>query len=310
VAGCFAKGSHRVISTTDCLIQRQENNEVMRQACRIASQLGIQPYDEITGQGVLRHVMARYALATGELMAVLVTAVEDFAGKEKLVLQLAQSVPGLRSIVQNINPAKTNVVLGPKSNTLWGASEIIEDLAGYRFRISAPSFFQVNPQQTVKLYSEAVRLASAGSEDEVLDLYCGAGTISLFLARHAKSVYGIELSKAAVEDAWQNAKMNAIENVGFSAGDVQVRLQKIASKISRPSIVVLDPPRAGCEPNVLKALIGLNLKRIVYVSCNPSTLARDAAILVNSGYAIGPVQPVDMFPHTSHVECVVAIERG
>ena len=309
IAGCFAKGTHRVISTSDCLIQRRENNEVMRQVCRIASQLDIQPYDEKTGKGILRHIMARYARATDELMAVLVTAVEDFSGKEKLVSQLVERLPGLRSVIQNVNPARTNVVLGPKNIVLWGASEIREELAGYRFRISAPSFFQVNHQQTLKLYSEAVKLASAGLKDEVLDLYCGAGTISLFLARQAKFVYGIELSKEAVEDAWHNAKLNTIENVRFSAGDVRTLLQKFSSTTTRPSIAVLDPPRAGCEPDVLKGLINLNLKRIVYVSCNPSTLARDVAHLASVGYRVGHVQPVDMFPHTAHVECVALIEK-
>lgn len=309
VAGCYAKGSHQIVSTTDCLIQREENNEVLRQVCRIASALKIPAYDERTGTGVLRHIMGRCAVATGEVMSVLVTSVEDFAGKQALVAQLVQSMPNLRSVVQNINSAKTNVVMGQKNITLWGESEITESLAGCRFRVSAPSFFQVNPEQTMKLYNEAVRLASAGPDDDVLDLYCGAGTISLFLAKHAKKVYGIELSKAAIEDAKHNAAANAMTNLHFSAGDVSTRLQQLAAEGIRPSIAVLDPPRTGCESEVLHMLAQLKLRRIVYVSCNPSTLARDVALLTSLGYDMGVVQPVDMFPQTYHVECVAVIEK-
>ena len=261
------------------------------------------------GAGDLRHVMGRVGIATGEVMAVLVTTRIDFPGKSDMVEKLKAAMPELTSIQQNINPARTNVILGRETKLLWGEPVIHDHIGRFTFQISAQSFFQVNTWQTEVLYAEAVRAAKLSGKEIVFDLYSGTGTISLFLAKHCAEVYGVEYSQAAVADAERNAAHNKVHNVKFIAGDVAEKIVALKNEGVRPDIIVLDPPRAGCVESVLRTAAELQPSRIVYVSCNPATLARDLAILDELGYCTREIQPVDMFPQTYHVECVATIER-
>ena len=309
VTGCFAAGSHAIVATDQCLIQQETNDRLLAAVRRIAGNIGIEPYDERTGQGVLRHVLGRVGIATGEVMAVLVTTEKDFPGNNELVRQLRSEMPELTSIQQNINPARTNVILGRETRVLWGEPVIHDRIGRFSFQISAESFFQVNAAQTQVLYEQAVAKAGLTGRETVFDLYSGTGTISLFLAEQAAHVYGIEYSTAAVADAGRNAVNNQIHNVTFLAGDVAEKIRELQEQEVRPDVIVLDPPRAGCEESVLRTAAELAPSRIVYVSCNPATMARDLAIFDDLGYATREVQPVDMFPQTYHVEVVAVIER-
>jgi len=309
ITGCFAAGSHDIVSTQSCLIQNVYNDRLLAAVRRIAASVGVAPYDEKTGQGVLRHVMGRVGIATGEVMAVLVTATRDFPGSEELVRQLRDAMPEIVSIQQNVNSGRTNVILGRETRVLWGNPVIYDRIGRFSFQISAESFFQVNAVQTQVLYEQAVKKAGLSGAETVFDLYSGTGTISLFLSESASQVYGIEYSKAAVADAERNAADNGVRNVNFIAGDVAEKIVELQEKGIRPDVIVLDPPRAGCEEIVLRTAAAMEPSRIVYVSCNPATLARDLAILENMDYATREVQPVDMFPQTYHVECVALIEK-
>ena len=309
ITGCFAAGSHDIVSTQSCLIQNELNDRLLAAVRRNAASVGVAPYDEKTGQGVLRHVMGRVGIATGEVMAVLVTATRDFPGSEELVRQLRAAMPEIVSIQQNVNSGRTNVILGRETRVLWGNPVIYDRIGHFSFQISAESFFQVNAVQTQVLYEQAVKKAGLSGAETVFDLYSGTGTISLFLSEGASQVYGIEYSKAAVADAERNAADNNVRNVNFIAGDVAEKIVELQEKGIRPDVIVLDPPRAGCEEIVLRTAAAMEPSRIVYVSCNPATLARDLAILENMGYATREVQPADMFPQTFHVECVAVIER-
>ena len=309
VTGCYESGSHRIVPTTECLIQQAMNDRLLAAVSQIATELGVTPYDEASGQGILRHVMGRVGIATGEVMVVLVTTQKDFPGNNELVRRLKQAVPELTSIQQNINAAKTNVILGRETIVRWGATVIQDRIGRFTFQISAESFFQVNSLQTKVLYEQAVQAAGLGGGETVFDLYSGTGTISLFLAEKAGHVYGIEYSRAAVQDAEKNAQANGVGNVSFIAGDVAEKIVDLRDKGIAPDVIVLDPPRAGCEASVLQTAAAMGPRRIVYVSCNPATLARDLAILDELGYATHAVQPVDMFPQTYHVETVAVIER-
>ena len=309
VTGCYESGSHRIVPTTECLIQQAMNDRLLAAVSQIATELGVTPYDEASGQGILRHVMGRVGIATGEVMVVLVTTQKDFPGNNELVRRLKQAVPELTSIQQNINAAKTNVILGRETIVRWGATVIQDRIGRFTFQISAESFFQVNSLQTQVLYEQAVQAAGLGGGETVFDLYSGTGTISLFLAEKAGHVYGIEYSRAAVQDAEKNAQANGVGNVSFIAGDVAEKIVDLRDKGIAPDVIVLDPPRAGCETSVLETAAAMGPRRIVYVSCNPATLARDLAILAELGYVTQAVQPVDMFPQTYHVEVVAVIER-
>ena len=309
VTGCFAAGSHRIVPTENCLIQHEWNDKLLAAVRRVAASSGVRPFDEATGDGVLRHVLGRVGLATGERMAVLVTAQQDFPGKAAMVEGLRDAMPDLTSIQQNINPERTNVILGRKTKLLWGEPVIHDRIGRFIFQISVQSFFQVNSLQTEVLYRQTVEYAQLTGKEIVFDLYSGTGTISLFLAELSAQVYGVEYSAAAVSDAERNAIENGVGNVNFVAGDVAEKIVELQKKGIRPDVIVLDPPRAGCDEIVLKTAVQLAPSRMVYVSCNPATLARDLGILAELGYCTREIQPVDMFPQTYHVECVVAIQK-
>jgi len=310
VAGFFAAGSHRIVDIDHCEIQHPLGNQIMREVKDLAQHLGVPIYDERTHRGVLRHILARVGRGTGQAMAVLVTNGSEFPAGKKLATALMERVPALVGVAQNINPAQTNVVLGRKTRLLAGREFITDYIGDLEFAISPVSFFQVNPEQTEVLYGKALEYAGLTGSETVIDLYCGIGTISLFLARQAKTVIGIEVVPKAVEDARVNAERNRISNARFICADAAVELPRLVAQGTRADVIVVDPPRKGCDEPVLRAMEATGAKRIVYVSCNPSTLARDLGLLATMGYQTVEVQPVDMFPQTAHVECVAVLVRN
>jgi 23S rRNA (uracil1939-C5)-methyltransferase len=307
--GCFAQGTHDIIDTDRCFIQHDANNAIAREVRALLGDLGISPYDEHSGQGVVRHVLGRVGTATGEVMVILVTATAALPQQERIVGRLRERIAGLVSVVHNVNSKRTNVILGGPTRTLWGRDAITDRLGEFVFRISPHSFFQVNTTQAKVLYDKAVEYAGLSGTETVIDAYCGTGTITLFLARQAARVYGIEVVAAAVNDARENAKANKVGNVEFIVGDAVEVMPRLYAGGIRPHAVVVDPPRAGCEPRVLETFVRMEPERIVYVSCNPASLARDLALLAESGYHTAEIQPVDMFPHTHPIESVVRLQR-
>ncbi|WP_248928670.1 23S rRNA (uracil(1939)-C(5))-methyltransferase RlmD [Paenibacillus hamazuiensis] len=309
VAGFYAQGSHRIIDMEACLIQHEQNDAVVTAVKRIARELGIRPYNEETGQGLLRHVVARYGLNTGQIMVVLVTNGEDIPRRDELVGLIRRDLPGVRSICQNVNVRATNVIFGDRTRVLWGEETILDTIGDVTFAISARSFYQVNPVQTEVLYRKALEYAGLGGDETVIDAYCGIGTISLFLARHAREVYGVEIVEEAIADARRNAELNGIRNVQFEVGPAEVVIPAWHKQGVRADVIVVDPPRKGCDAALLETILAMQPRRVVYVSCNPSTLARDLRILEDGGYRTVQVQPVDMFPWTVHVESVAVLVR-
>ncbi len=303
VFGFYAERSHRLIPISDCLIQDKRTVEIARKVAVWAEENDIQPYDEQTGLGCLRHVMARVT-SEGESMAVVITK-----GPLKKQEMLADALSDIDSVYHNRNDAATNVIFGETDTLISGKETIEERICGYRFQIGPRSFLQVNPIQTEKLYRIAVDFVNGNNLGTALDLYCGIGTISLLLADSFKHVIGIEIVESAIKDAKENAQRNRINNVDFYSGDVGKVVPKILKGGCVPDVVVLDPPRKGCEAGVLDLLVKNNIKKIVYISCNPSTLARDASYLANSGFQLIKAIPVDMFPNTSHVETAALLQR-
>jgi len=309
IGGFYARGSHRIIDMDTCLIQDERNDHVIAQVKTIGRELGITAYDEETGRGLLRHVMTRVGFISGEIMIVLITNGRRIPNVEQWIERIRTNVPNVKSIVHNVNTRKTNVIFGDETRVLWGSDVIYDELDGIRFAISARSFYQVNPVQTVVLYRKAVEYAALTGNENVIDAYCGIGTISLFLARQAGHVYGVEIVPEAIEDARRNAALNEIENADFEAGAAEIVIPRWRKEGITPDVIVVDPPRKGCDPALLETILAMQPQRVVYVSCNPSTLARDLRVLEDGGYKTVEVQPVDMFPHTTHVEVVILMER-
>ena len=303
VIGCFARNTHRIISTENCCIQAEGNNTLIRAAREIIRQLHIPVYDEDRHTGILRHIIGRVG-KDGALMAILVTATRELPHEKEFVRLLRQKLPHLVSIHQNIQTYRNNVIMGRETRLLWGQQTILDVIGGLTFHISPRSFFQVNTAQANVLYSKALEFAGLTGSETVVDAYCGTGTITLFLAQKAYKVYGIEIVKPAILDAQKNARDNRVKNAEFIVGDATEVMPRLYKQGVRADVVVVDPPRAGCTPIVLKTFANMRPRRIVYVSCNPASLARDIAILHTLGYSAEKVQPVDMFPMTSHVETV------
>lgn len=310
ITGFYRMRSHDIIHDMDtCVVQNEINDRLVEAVRRIANNLGISSYDEINDRGVLRHIMVRTGQNTKETMIVLVTRTNRLPYKEELIKELTETYPNVKSIIHNVNNRKTNVILGKETNVLWGEKYIYDTIGDIRFAISAKSFFQVNPDQTVKLYEKTLEYADVNSDDTVIDAYCGIGTISLILAQHAKKVYGVEIVPEAISDAKLNAKINGMDNVEFAVGEAEKIMPWWKAQGLRPNVIVVDPPRKGCEESLLQAMIEMQPCRIVYVSCNPSTLARDLRYLEDGGYRTKEIQPVDMFPQTMHVELVALMSR-
>jgi len=309
VAGFFEPRSHRVVDMDSCPIQHPAGNRVVQAAREALEELHIAPYDEKTHRGAVRHILSRASFSTGEVLLTLVTAQEKLPHAARLVEKLRTSLPGLVGIVQNINTGRGNTILGDREVTLWGRPYLVEALGGLTFHVSSRSFFQVNPKQTEVLYDKVLAYTGLTGTETVFDLYCGTGTIALYLARKTKTVIGVESAREAVRDARSNAKLNRINNALFFEGRAEEVVPRLLEEGYRADIIVVDPPRKGCEPSLLQTIIAAAPRRLVYVSCNPATLARDLQILEKSGYRTVEVQPVDMFPHTSHVECVTLMSK-
>lgn len=310
--GFFAPRSHDIIDMESCLIQDEIGDKVVKLTREWIEKFNIRPYNvdgEYDEKGIVRHIMIRRGFTTNEVMIVLVTNGENLPHKEEFVDLMVKNIPGIKSVIQNINSKKTNVILGLESKTLWGEDTISDYIGDFRFNISPLSFFQVNPTQTEVLYGKALEYANLTGNEEVFDAYCGTGTITLFLSQKAKKVYGVEIIPQAIDNAWINAKENKVENVEFFVGESEVVIPDLINKGVKADVVVVDPPRKGCDKKLLDAITNIDAKKIVYVSCDPSTLGRDLAILEENGYKTLEVQPVDMFPNTSHVETVVKLNR-
>ncbi|MED1605974.1 23S rRNA (uracil(1939)-C(5))-methyltransferase RlmD [Cytobacillus kochii] len=307
IGGFYQQRSHQIIDMKSCLIQQEKNDEVIQKVKEICNKNGVRAYDEQRHKGDLRHIMARYGLVTGDVMIVLVTKAKDLPNRKKIIADITENIAGVKSIVQNVNPKKTNVIMGDETRVLWGQEVIYDYIGDVRFAISARSFYQVNPEQTKVLYDKALEYAALTGKEEVIDAYCGIGTISLFLAQKAKSVFGVEIVPEAIEDAKRNAELNNITNANFAVGKAEEVIPAWYEKGHKADVLVVDPPRKGCDEALLQTIIDMKPKKVVYVSCNPGTLARDLRVLEDGGYRTVEVQPVDMFPQTTHVECVAQL---
>ena len=303
--GFYKKFSHEVVPFETCHIQDPINDKILRVVKEYIIKNDISIYDEKTNEGNIKKIVTKTGFKTGEVMVVIVTKSKILKNNDQLVEMLKKEIPGLATVVQNINPKQTNVILGEKNYVLYGKGTITDRLHDLLFEISPNSFYQVNPVQTDVLYSKALEFADIDDTKTVIDVYCGIGTISLFLAQKAKKVIGIEVVEAAIEDAKRNAKLNNLDNTEFLCGKAEYVLPELYSKGVRADVVVVDPPRKGCEEAVLKTIAEMNAEKIVYVSCNPSTLARDIEILSHHGYEMTKGQGFDMFPHSMHVESII-----
>lgn len=306
--GFFAPRSHRIVEAANCVIQDQKNEKIIEVIRHFLLQYNISIYDEEAHKGLVRHLLIKTAYHTSEVMVCMVINGQNLPHEDKLVNALT-TLEGVKSIVLNHNTAKTNVILGSQITTLYGTSYITDRIGALTFQISPLSFFQVNPIQTEVLYNKALEFASLTGEEIVWDAYCGIGTISLFLAQQAKKVYGVEIVPEAIESAKENAKRNGITNTAFFTGKAEEVIPKMYQQGVVADTIVVDPPRKGCDSKLLETLVAMNPKKIVYVSCDPATLARDLAYLAQNGYKVEKVQPVDMFPHTTHVETIVALYK-
>ena len=309
VIGFYKKKSHDLISTDECIIQHEVNDKIIKIIKTYIRAYNVSIYDEKTHKGLLRHLVTKVGFTTGEVMIVLVANGKKLPYLKELASVLKENIPGFKTLVVNVNTQKTNVILGKENIVAYGDGMIRDYIGELVFEISPLSFFQVNPLQTEVLYNKALEYANLGENDIVFDIYCGIGTISLFLAQKAKKVYGIEIVEDAIKDAKRNAKINNMDNVEFYVGKAEEVVPKMYQEGKRANVVVVDPPRKGCDEKVLDTIVSMEPDRVVYVSCNPSTLARDLAYLNERGYKCHEIQPVDMFPHSVHVENVAWLSK-
>ena len=312
IAGFYAGRTHAIIPVehNDCLLGKEVNAQILNTVLSHMEQYDIEPYDEATGTGLVRHVLIRCGFTSRQIMVCLVLNGRKFPGEEALADRLME-IPGMTSIMVNVNMENTNVILGDQVRTVRGQSYITDSIGDVAFQISPLSFYQVNPVQTEKLYSKTLEYAGLTGEETVWDMYCGIGTISLFLAKKAKKVYGVEIVPDAIEDARRNAKLNGIENAEFFVGKSEDVLPEQYEKHQiKADVIVVDPPRKGCDRAVLDTMLKMQPKRIVYVSCDSATLARDVKLLTEGGYHLDRAVAVDQFCHSSHVETVVLLSKG
>ena len=309
ITGFYAGRTHSIIENTSCHLGKEVNEEILEKILAWMNAFHVEPYNEATGKGLMRHSLIRCGFRTGEIMVCLVINGRKIPGEEALVDSL-KIIPGMTSISLNVNKEKTNVILGREVINLWGRPYIEDYIGEVKYQISPLSFFQVNPVQTERLYGKALEYAGLTGEETVWDLYCGIGTISLFLARKARKVYGVEIIPDAIEDARRNASLNGFTNTEFYVGKAEEVLpEKYEKEGVRADVIVVDPPRKGCDENLLSTMVRMQPERIVYVSCDSATLARDLRYLCDNGYELKRVCPADMFPQTVHVETVVGLQR-
>lgn len=308
VIGVFAQRTHEVIPMEKCLIQNPKSEEIAKTILQFIKDNKISVYNEKTGKGLFRHIVIKVGIKTNEIMCILVVNGKTIPKEAQLIQELTSEFPPIKTIVKNINMKNTNVILGKENINIYGNGYIEDVLGEYTFRISPLSFYQVNPVQAEKLYNLGVEMAQITKQDTVFDLYCGIGTITLFMSKYAKKVYGIEIVEEAIEAAKENAKINNVDNTEFYAGDVEVVLDDlINNKGISADIVMFDPPRKGLDRNSINNILKIKPKKIVYISCNPATLIRDLAFF-EEHYDIKTIVPVDMFPFSSHVECVSVLK--
>ena len=310
LCGVYQSSTHRVVDIDSCLITTEKADEIAQTVKKLVKSFKLKTYDEKTGQGFMRHVLVKTGFRSGEIMVVLVTGTQEFPKKRSFVNALLKAHPEITTVVQNVNNRFTSMVLGDKSTVLYGDGKITEELCGLRFRISPKAFYQINPIQTEILYSKALEFAAFKGDETIIDAYCGTGTIGLIASKSVKKVIGVEINPDAVKDAKENAKLNGIKNAEFYTADAGEFMTALARQGEKIDAVIMDPARAGADVPFLSSLVSLSPKKVVYVSCNPETLARDLRYLVKNGYKVRKIQPVDMFPHTEHVETVLLMTRN
>ena len=309
ICGTYQEGTHKIVPVEECLIEDQKSQEIVKTILGLLKSFKIKTYDEDTGYGLLRHVLVRRGFKTGEIMVVLVLGSPILPSKNNFVKALRKVHPEISTVVINVNDKRTSMILGEKESVVYGKGFIRDELCGCNFRISPKSFYQVNPVQTEILYQTAIDFAGLTGKEEVIDAYCGIGTIGLVAAKHAKKVIGVELNGDAVRDAKVNAKENDIKNAEFYKGDAGEFMEAMAAKKQSVDVVFMDPPRAGSDEKFMSSVVKMGPKKVVYVSCNPETLARDLKFMKKKGYKIEKIQPVEMFPFTEHVETVCLLSR-
>lgn len=310
ISGVYQSSTHRIVPVDRCMIENEAADAIIVTVRRLLADFKLLPYHADTGRGFLRHVLVRRGFSTGQVMVVLVTGSPVFPSKNHFVGALLKKHPEITTVLQNINPGRTSLVLGTQEKTLFGPGFIEDELCGCVFRISAQSFYQINPVQTQVLYETAMEYAALSGQETVVDAYCGTGTIGLIAARRgAKQVVGVEINREAVRDAIANAKRNQIKNARFYCADAGAWMRDMAAAGEQADVVLMDPPRAGSDEAFLSSVLTLAPKRVVYISCNPETLARDVLFLTKRGYRVQRIQPVDMFPFTNHIETVVLLSK-
>ena len=316
IAGFYAGRTHQIIPNLDCALGSEMNRVILEKILAFMNQYKLTAYDEETRKGPVRHILIREGFATKEIMVCLIINGTKLPHSEKLAEVLAK-IPGMTSITLSINEENTNVIMGKQIHVIWGQSYITDYIGNVKYQISPLSFYQVNPAQTEVLYGQALKYAGLTGNETVWDVYCGIGTISLFLAQKAKKVYGVEIVPQAIEDARRNAEINGIQNAEFFVGEAEEVLPSYYAQYAKDhpgesahaDVIVVDPPRKGCEESVLQTMVNMQPERIVYVSCDSATLARDLKYLSGNGYELEKVRAVDMFPHTVHVETVVLLSQ-
>ena len=306
VSGFYRSGTHKIIPIDKCWIESSKAGKIILELKNLMKEFHYAPYDEDNRSGLIRHVLIRTSYHYDEVMVTIVTNQDEFRGKNNFVKEFIKRCPNIKSLIQNINTRDTNVILGEKERTLFGPSVIKDSILGVDFLISSKSFFQVNPVQVEKLYGKALEFANLNKEENVLDAYCGIGTISLCASKYCKKVMGVEIVKEAIVDAKKNAKLNNISNAEFLLGDAGEVFERLTAQGEKYSTVFVDPPRKGLDQKLVDTLLRLLPEKIVYVSCDPETLSRDLKLL-SSNYNINVIQPVDMFPMTFHVETIVGL---
>ena len=309
ISGVYQSSTHNIVSVDNCLIEDQKADEIILTIRKLLKSFKLRAFNDKTMKGFLRHVLIKRGFSSGQIMVVLVTSVMDFTKESQFVNALLERHPEITTIVQNVNNKFTSLILGEESRVLYGDGYIEENLCDCSFRISPKAFYQINPTQTEILYGKALEFAELDGTQTLLDAYCGTGTIGIIASKKAKKVVGVELNGDAVEDAKVNAELNDIKNIEFFKDDAGKFMVKAAKSGQEYDVVIMDPPRAGASLEFLRCLTELAPKKVVYISCNPETQARDLSFLTRKGYKVRRIQPVDMFPHTEHIETVVSLER-
>lgn len=309
LAGMYQENSHKLVAIDSCQIENQKAREIVQDIKNLIKSFKLTIYDEIEKRGFLRHVLVRTGHSTGQVLVTLVVGESIFPSKNNFVKALLKLHPEITTIIMNINNKKTSMILGDKETVIHGKGYIEDILCGKTFRISPKSFYQINPVQTEMLYNKAIEYAELTGNEKVIDAYCGIGTIGIIASDYTKELIGVELNKDAIKDAIVNAKANKASNIKFYNDDAGQFMLNLASKKENIDVVLMDPPRAGSDEAFLKSVVSLSPKKVVYVSCNPETLARDLSYLAKNGYKANIIQPVDMFPFTEHVECVCSLVR-